>query len=154
MINAENLARSIFLKTVTGLEWDPEYSFHKKRKWRFDFANIKHKIAVEIEGGVWTGGRHTRGSGFLKDMEKYNTATSLGWKIIRVTPTTFSTCEFFINTILSDEKLSSETIDKIYDVAKEYCCVSENNIPVMSRKGISILANVLSSYLNKQSISK
>lgn len=60
-----------------------EYRFHDKRKWRFDFAWPEKKVAVEIEGGVWTGGRHTRGAGFIKDTEKYNTAALLGWKVLR-----------------------------------------------------------------------
>ena len=41
---------------------------------------------MEIEGGVWSGGRHTRGIGFVKDMEKYNAAASLGWRVFRFTP--------------------------------------------------------------------
>lgn len=65
---------------------EAEYRFHETRKWRFDFAFPRHKVAVEIEGGVWTKGRHTRGSGFVKDMEKYNEATRLGWRILRFTP--------------------------------------------------------------------
>lgn len=44
------------------------------------------RIAVEVEGGIWTGGRHTRPSGFLKDIEKYNEATRLGFSVYRVTP--------------------------------------------------------------------
>jgi very-short-patch-repair endonuclease len=64
----------------------PEYRFHPTRKWRFDFAWPENKRAMEVEGGVWTGGRHTRGSGFLKDCEKYNAAASLGWRVFRFTP--------------------------------------------------------------------
>ena len=40
-------------------------------------------IAVEIEGGVWIGGRHTRGKGFLRDIEKYNEAAAMGWRVFR-----------------------------------------------------------------------
>lgn len=43
-------------------------------------------MALEIEGGAWTRGRHTRGAGFVRDMEKYNTAVMLGWRIIRIQP--------------------------------------------------------------------
>lgn len=63
-----------------------EYRFHKTRKWRFDYAWPAYKVALEIEGGVWSGGRHTRGKGFLGDMEKYNAAAVAGWTVIRCTP--------------------------------------------------------------------
>lgn len=42
-------------------------------------------VAVELEGGVWSGGRHTRGRGFIEDCDKYNAATGLGWAIFRFT---------------------------------------------------------------------
>jgi hypothetical protein len=66
-----------------------EYKFCPTRKWRFDLANKEHKIAVEIEGGAFTNGRHTRGVGFINDMEKYNEAAILGWVVFRITPTQY-----------------------------------------------------------------
>lgn len=60
-----------------------EYRFHPMRRWRFDYALPAFRVAVEIEGGVWTGGRHTSSVGFLKDIEKYNTATAMGWSLLR-----------------------------------------------------------------------
>ena len=65
---------------------ESEHKFLSTRKFRFDFCWPDNMLAVEIEGGVWTGGRHTRGSGFVKDMEKYNLATCAGWRILRYTP--------------------------------------------------------------------
>lgn len=62
-----------------------EFRFHPVRKWRFDFAIVKYKIAIEVEGGVWVRGRHTRPAGFINDVEKYNEAVILGWRVIRVT---------------------------------------------------------------------
>lgn len=62
---------------------EPEYKFHPDRKWRIDFAWPGLKLAVEIEGGIWTGGRHTRGAGFMADMEKYNALAVLGWRLLR-----------------------------------------------------------------------
>lgn len=63
-----------------------EYKFHVARKWRFDYAWPLQMIALEVEGGIWTGGRHTRGSGFLKDVEKYNAAAVHGWRVLRCVP--------------------------------------------------------------------
>ena len=73
-------------KSDLKIEVVKEYLFHPTRKWRFDYAIPDHKIALEVEGGVWTGGRHTRPQGFLGDIEKYNAGTLLGWRIFRVTP--------------------------------------------------------------------
>lgn len=73
-------------KSNLSVECVKEYKFHPERKWRFDYAIPKYKIALEVEGGVWTRGRHTRPKGFLSDMEKYNTATLYGWRVFRTTP--------------------------------------------------------------------
>jgi hypothetical protein len=70
-----------------------EHRFHVERKWRFDYAWPVLKIALEVEGGVWTNGRHTRGAGFLKDCEKYNAAAVMGWRVLRVTPATLRTAD-------------------------------------------------------------
>lgn len=71
-----------------------EYKFHPKRKWRFDFAIHDLKIAIEKEGGIWIGGRHNRAAGFIADMEKYNSAGSLGWIVLRATPSSINSEEF------------------------------------------------------------
>lgn len=72
-----------------------EYRFAKpERDWRFDFAWPNRRIAVEVEGGVWArptmpggaqGGRHNRGAGYLRDLEKYNGAALRGWVLLRYT---------------------------------------------------------------------
>lgn len=72
-----------------------EYRFNRFRKWRFDYAWPQHKIALEIEGGVWVSGRHIRPTGFIKDIEKYNSAAVLGWKVFRATTSESS----ILNTI-------------------------------------------------------
>lgn len=73
-------------RTDLKVECVKEYKFHPTRRWRFDYAIPDHKIALEVEGGVWTGGRHTSPKGFLGDIEKYNTATLMGWRVFRTTP--------------------------------------------------------------------
>lgn len=74
------------IKAELGLDCEKEYRFHPVRRWRADYVIKEHKIMIEVEGAVWTQGRHTRGSGFIKDIEKYNTATSMGWSILRTQP--------------------------------------------------------------------
>ena len=63
---------------VSGMQ--RELEFHDKRKWRFDFAWIDKKIAVEIQGGIWLGksGSHTSSNGFENDCEKRNEAVIEG----------------------------------------------------------------------------
>ena len=61
-----------------------EYRFAAPaRQWRFDFAWPAYLVATEIEGAVFTRGRHTRGVGFTKDCEKYDFAAEEGWRIFR-----------------------------------------------------------------------
>lgn len=62
-----------------------DYRFHDVRKFRFDFAFPEKRVAVEMEGGVFTKGGHTRGLHYSSDCEKYNLATCEGWKVLRYT---------------------------------------------------------------------
>ncbi len=72
-------------RQLGGPELEPEYRFHGKRKWRFDFALPEQKIAIEVEGGIWQNGRHNRAAGYTKDCEKYNAAALAGWRVFRFT---------------------------------------------------------------------
>lgn len=64
---------------------DREFAFHDTRRWRFDFAWPDYRIAVEVDGGTWTRGRHLRAKGYEGDAEKLNAATALGWRVYRYT---------------------------------------------------------------------
>lgn len=64
----------------------PEYRFDMIRMYRFDYAWPKYRLAMEVDGGIWTQGRHTRGAGKLADMEKLSLAAIGGWRILYVSP--------------------------------------------------------------------
>ncbi len=70
---------------ATGLDFKPEFRFDPSRKWAFDWAYVEAKIAVEYEGGTFSGGGHVRGRGYSGNCEKYNSAACQGWVILRYT---------------------------------------------------------------------
>ena len=76
-------------KAVSGPRLQEEYRFHPERKWKADFRYDSPRLGpihIEIEGGIWLGGkaRHTSGVGYWKDCEKYNEACLMGIKVIRL----------------------------------------------------------------------
>ena len=88
--NAEESLATLMAWEKLPLPWR-EYRFAPPRRWRFDFAwDLAYpptgKVAVEVDGGSFVSGRHTRGAGFEKDIEKLNEAALRGWIVLRVTP--------------------------------------------------------------------
>lgn len=63
-----------------------EFRFHPVRKWRFDFAFLAERIAVEVDGGVWNNGGHVRGKYFIECADKRNEAQRLGWRVFSFQP--------------------------------------------------------------------
>jgi hypothetical protein len=74
-----------------GISVTPEYKFCKDRKFKADFMlEYKDKqILIEYEGLYSTKSRHTTGSGYSKDTEKYNLACMLGYPVLRYTANTY-----------------------------------------------------------------
>jgi len=97
----------LILEKTTGYKLTPEFKFCDYRRWKFDFAHIDSKTAIEIEGGVFSKGRHTRGTGFINDMEKYNKAVELGWVVLRYTPQQ-------IEEILTNEQIKKVISERIW----------------------------------------
>lgn len=77
-----------------------EYRFDEVRRWRFDFAHPQTMVAIEIEGGLYSRGRHLRPQGYRDDAEKYNHAALGGWQVYRLT----------------SDMITHDWIDKIADV--------------------------------------
>jgi hypothetical protein len=70
---------------------ESECYFAKPRMWRFDYCwrsavTGGSPVALEVEGGIWTGGAHTRGKHYESDCLKYSEAAIRGWRVLRVTP--------------------------------------------------------------------
>lgn len=55
------------------------------RRFRFDLAWPAIMLAVEVHGGEFSQGRHTRGRGLAADCEKSNLAQLHGWMILAFT---------------------------------------------------------------------
>lgn len=91
-----NSAHILFEKHLTeaGFYFIREYKFDQTRKWKADyfissdtdFMKMPRVVAdtlIEIEGGLWMQGRHSRGKGYQGDLDKYNAATAKGFKVYR-----------------------------------------------------------------------
>ena len=74
-----------------------EFKFHPKRRWRLDLCWPGQKLALEIEGGTYQSRGAHRGSigGYLKDIEKYNALSILGYSLLRFTPQQMESCESY-----------------------------------------------------------
>lgn len=93
-----------------GLTAEFEHRFHPTRRWRFDAAIPEMMLGIEIDGAVWTGGRHTRGAGFLRDQEKFREAAILGWRVLR-----FSTADITNGRLAEDIERAIKTHSKRED---------------------------------------
>jgi len=70
---------------AAGVEFEREQTLIPKRRFRFDFLITGSDLVIEVEGGTWSGGRHTSGVGFRSDCYKYNLALELGYRVLRYT---------------------------------------------------------------------
>ena len=95
-----------------GLKWTKEHKFHDKRKFRFDYAIPDIMLAIEYEGGTWSGGAHTRGKQYSSDCGKYNLAQINGWIVLRYTADTVKNIEQIYNDILDVRKYRRNEDDR------------------------------------------
>ena len=68
-----------------GPELTPEFRFHPTRKWQLDYYHAETMTAIELEGGIFSGGRHSRAKGMQGDCDKYNAAAAIGITVFRLT---------------------------------------------------------------------
>lgn len=82
-----------------------EFRFAPPRRFAFDFAWPEAKLALEQEGGLFGRGKkcplcgrrgvagHSSIERLKTDVEKYNTAATMGWRVLRCTPEQFASGE-------------------------------------------------------------
>jgi len=81
---------------AAGLFFEREYRFCSWRRWLSDFVvepdpytpdhpRPEEGVLVEIQGGGFVNGGHSRGMGLERDCEKLATAAALGWRVIPMT---------------------------------------------------------------------
>lgn len=61
-----------------------QHKFHPSRRWKFDFAWPLVRVAAEIHGATFAGGRHVNGLGYWGDRIKINAAQRLNWKVFEL----------------------------------------------------------------------
>lgn len=100
-------------KALSWLDWNLQYYCNEKaltlekeyqfceRGWRFDYCIPALKIAIEFEGGIFLQkSGHNTAKHYTKDSDKYNRATVLGWKVIRVTALNYTTVLKTLNEMI------------------------------------------------------
>lgn len=63
-----------------------EHIFCPGRRWKFDYAWPMKGVALEVQGGLFIQGRHSRGPALLKEHEKLNAGAVRGWRILYCIP--------------------------------------------------------------------
>ena len=81
----KKLDEILWILKADNIDFELEYLFHPIRKWRFDVALWRYKIAIEYEGVVSNVSRHTNNKGYTNDCQKYNQANIHGWIVLRYT---------------------------------------------------------------------
>ena len=68
-------------KSCGGPALETEHLFHEVRKWRMDYVHRDTKTAIELDGGVYVQGRHSRAKGIQDACDKKNSAIQMGWDV-------------------------------------------------------------------------
>lgn len=86
-----------------------EHRFNPPRRYRFDFAFLDLMLAIELEGGTYRKSRHTTGTGFHADCQKYNQAVLMGWHLLRFDSAMVNSLEAINTTMQAIQLLKTRT---------------------------------------------
>lgn len=85
----ETTFAQLWLTYYPEIDLHSEWRFAPSRRFRFDFAHLPTKIAIELQGGIFNPNtRHINGAALLKEHEKLNLAALLGWRIFYISTKT------------------------------------------------------------------
>ncbi len=74
------------LRAAQAPAFERQFRIHPQRRFRCDFYFPGARLAVEVDGGGFIGGRHSRGAGIESDCEKSALIALLPARLLRVTP--------------------------------------------------------------------
>jgi hypothetical protein len=63
-----------------------EFQFVAFRAWKLDVAWPELLVGVDIQGGAFKGGHHSRGPGMRDDFEKLAHAVMRNWRVLLMMP--------------------------------------------------------------------
>lgn len=89
---------------AAGVDYVTEWRFDKVRRFRFDWAIVALKVAIEYEGLGYSKTHHTSSDGYTSNAEKYNLAQLQGWKVYRYTYQNYKQFENDLKTIFSESR--------------------------------------------------
>jgi hypothetical protein len=73
-------------ENINGPAFVTELQFNQDRLFRFDYAWLEEKVALELQGGIYLAskGGHVSARGMRSDCDKFNLATSMGWRVLKL----------------------------------------------------------------------
>lgn len=82
--NLEAEFDSLWESLYPNIDLETEVALIPNRRFRFDYAHPQSRVAIEINGGIWSIGKHSTGKGLMRDYEKLNLAQALGWVVFQL----------------------------------------------------------------------
>jgi hypothetical protein len=75
--------------TANNIAFFKEYHFNKSKEfgakdWRNDYYLPELNLAIEVEGGIFSGGGHVRGAMYRDNLDKYNAITMAKIQLLRI----------------------------------------------------------------------
>jgi len=105
--------------------WELDYAYRRSlskraKRFRLDFAHEETRVGIEIQGGIYTRGRHVTGAGYERDAFKYNLAYAGGWVIFLMTPEMIRNPRWYALIAATIESRVGQPLPAITALPQEY----------------------------------